>query len=124
MIDVRVGVVVAVRSRTCWRHRLVVGVRHLFAITHRLRRMLAPLPADRHARRRLLLAGRRDVTHDVVGSRDADDLLRGGNVVRNVTGEDKSFLRGVGRAHRNCTPGCLYRRRTAANNKSPRFPGE
>ena len=99
-------------------------MRHLPAITHRLPSLLARLPAHRHAPRRLLLAGRRDVSPDVMGSRHADGLLRRGDVVRYVAGEGAWFMRGDGRGHRTGTPGCFYGRCRATVNRSPCFSGK
>ena len=89
-------------------------MRYLPAATRHLRRLRTSLPAHRHARRRLLLAGRRDVARDVIGSRDADGVLRGGDVVRHAAGKAKVVLRAAGRGHRAGSPGCLYRCRPAA----------
>ena len=99
-------------------------MRHLPAVTHRLPRLRTPLPARSHARRRLLLAGGRDVTAGVVQSRHADGLLRGGDVVRHVTCAKAGVVCGDGRGQRASTPGRLHRHRHAPVDRSPRFSGK
>ena len=89
-------------------------MRHLPAITLHLCHVLSPVQASRHTHRHLLLAGRRDVTHYVIWSRDvnggqhANGLLRHNNVIRHAT-DEKGFLYSTRGGHWLGTPCSFYR---------------
>jgi len=91
-------------------------VRHIPAATRHLCHVLLPLQPGRHLRRRLLLAGRHDVTdgvivrsRDVHSRRRADDLLRHSDVILHVTCTEEGLLSGAWGDDRVGTPGRIYR---------------
>jgi len=100
-------------------------MRHLPAITHHFGHVFALQPG-RHAHRRLLLAGRLDVTTDVSVRQlsRGHDLLRHSDVVCHASGAQKSSLRGTWSYNGLSASGRLYLHHCATIYRSACFTGK